>query len=368
MNPAHSTSQKEFRMGWVKFAIAALMVSNFCILFLCAPAAGRADKPVKIRIGHFPNITHAQALVMHSRHSLEEALASEAIVEWKVFNAGPSAVEAIFAGNLDLAYTGPSPAINAYIKSNGEAVRIVAGAASGGAALVVRGDLTIRSAEDLKNKKIASPQLGNTQDVALRAWLAGSGLKLKEVGGDVQVLPLANADQQTLFLKKEIDASWAVEPWVSFLMQKTGAKVFLEEADLWAEGKYSTALVLVRKRFLDEHQELVKKFLTVHFETTQWILLNPEEAKGLIQARIQRLSGKPMPTEVLDPAFARIQFTTDPLVSSVLEQALAAHRAGFLKKEPELSQLFALDILEEVLKERNIEPEWLLPVATQEQK
>ena len=229
------------------------------VLALIGAAAKASAGPArtKVRIGHFPNITHAQALVAHAQHQLEVKLAPEGGVEWKVFNAGPSAVEALFANNLDIAVIGPSPAINAYVKSNGEAVRVVAGSASGGAALVVRADVDIKAPEDFKGKKIASPQLGNTQDVALRSWLAGSGLKLKEVGGDVQVLPLSNADQQTLFLKKEIDAAWTVEPWVSMLVQKAGGKIFLDEADLWAHGRYSTALVLVPRKFLEEHPALV---------------------------------------------------------------------------------------------------------------
>ena len=198
--------------------IVFILVSNF---------AWAAPKTVKVRVGHFSNITHAQAVIGHANRWFDENLFPEAVIDWKIFNAGPSVVEALFSNQLDIAYIGPSPAVNASVKSEGEAVRIVAGSSSGGAALVVRADAGITTSEDFHGKKIASPQLGNTQDVALRSWLNQQGLKLKEVGGDVQVLPLANADQQTLFIKKEIDAAWTVEPWVSILLLNGNGKIFL---------------------------------------------------------------------------------------------------------------------------------------------
>ena len=329
-----------------------------------AAEALAGPKRTTVRIGHFPNMSHAQALIGHATHKVEEKFGTDALVAWKVFNAGPSAVEALFANQLDIAVIGPSPAINAYVKSQGEAVRVVSGSASGGAALVVRGDLDIRSAEDFHKRKIASPQLGNTQDVSLRSWIAGSGLKLKEVGGDVQILPLSNADQQTLFLKKEIDAAWTTEPWVSLLVQKSGGRIFLDEAELWARGEYSTALILVRKKFLEEHPDLVKKFLEVHVELTEWIQKNPEEAKKIAAEEIKKESGKEIPPAVLDAAFTRILFTYDPLAASIVEQAKSAHKAGFLKEEPNLANLFDLDLLEGILKEKGLDAEWTKDVKT----
>ena len=330
------------------------------LIFLCAASTACAakTKPVVVRIGHFPNITHAQALIAHATHKVEDRFGAEAAVAWKIFNAGPSAVEALFANQLDIAVIGPSPAINAHVKSGGDAVRVVSGSASGGAALVVRGDLDVKSAEDFRKRTIASPQLGNTQDVSLRSWIAGSGLKLKEVGGDVRIIPISNADQQTLFIKKEIDAAWTVEPWVSLLLQNAGGKIFLDESNLWAGGEYSTALILVRKKFLEEHPTLVKKFLEVHVELTGWIQKNPEEAKTILAAEIEKESGKKLPPAILEAAFSRLLFTYDPLVTTVVEQAKAAHKAGFLKKEPDLAALFDLDILDEVLKEKGLDAEW----------
>ncbi len=335
----------------------------FALVFsaVIGPATQASAGPLrtKVRVGHFPNITHAQALIMHATGKVEKAFGQDTKVEWKVFNAGPSAVEALFAGSLDIAFMGPSPAVNAFVKSNGEALRVVAGAASGGAALVVRGDLSFEKAEDFMGHKIASPQLGNTQDVALRSWLDQSGLKLKEVGGNVRVLPIAHSDQQTLFIKKELDAAWTVEPWVSFLIENTGAKIYFEESELWAGGKYSTALVVVRKKFLDENPGLVKKFLEAHVEVTDWIQKNPAEAKKIVGEEIERESGKKMPEKIVDSSFARLQFSVEPLAFSVVEQANAAHRVGFLKEPPDLGGIFDLSFLEEIMKEKGTPAEWL---------
>ncbi len=318
-----------------------------------APRSGAEEATVVI--GHFPNLTHVQGVIGHARGDFDRALAGEAVIDWKVFNAGPSAIEALFAGKLDITYIGPSPAVNAYVKSGGDAVRVVAGAASGGAALVVRSDSGIEKPEDFRGKKIASPQLGNTQDVALRSWLGANGLKLKETGGDVRVLPLANADQVTLLLKKEIDAAWTVEPWVSILTTSAGARVFLEESSLWPDGRYSTALVLVRREFLEKHPAIVKQFLAEHVRLTEWARSNPDEAKRVAREAIEAWTHKELPQAIVDSAWARLRFDTDPLEASVLEQARAAHRAGYLKKEPDLSGLFEPGPLKEVLAQKPVE-------------
>ncbi len=309
-----------------------------------------------VRVGHFPNITHAQGVIGHATGQFDKKLEESAKIDWKVFSAGPSVIEAIFAGELDIAYVGPSPAVNGFVKSQGDALRVVAGAASGGAALVVRADAGIETSSDLEDRKVASPQLGNTQDVALRSWLLKNGLKLKENGGNVQVVPLANADQLTLFIKKEIDGAWTVEPWVSLLVANGGGKVFLDESSLWPDGKYATTLLVVRRKFLEENPLIIKKFLETHVEITARILANPEEAKKTLNEEIEKLTRKMLPQEVLDAAFGRVRFTNDPLSGSVEKQAEAAFQAGFLKKKPDLSGLFDLELLSEVLGEKKLEP------------
>ncbi len=318
------------------------------ILILIAQPSFAENAKEKIRVGYFANVTHAQAILGRANGAFEKSVGPDVPIEWTIFNAGPSVIEALFAGKIDIAYIGPSPAINGFVKSGGEALRVIAGAASGGAALVVREDSGIQTAQDLRGKKIASPQLGNTQDVSLRAWIADQGLKLKEKGGDVLVLPIANADQVTLFARREIDAAWTVEPWVSILIQN-GGKLFLDEGKLWSQGEYATTLVIVRKEFLDQKPELIKNFLTAHLEVTRWIRENPDGAKKLLNAEIQKLTRKSIPEIVMDTAFKRIRFTWEPMKASVERQAERAYQAGYLKVRPDLGALFDLRLLDELL-------------------
>ncbi len=184
----------------------------------------------------------------------------------------------------------------------------------------------------------------------MRAWLKNQGLVLKDTGGDVQVIPLTNADQQTLFLKKEIDAAWTVEPWVSMLVLNAHGKIFFEESTLWEGGDYATALVVVRKKFLDEHPELVRKFLEAHKEITDFLQKNPAEAKRLFLEEIEKETQKKFPPGVVDQAFSRVRYTCDPLQKSVRQQAEMAFEAGFLKKRPDLTGLFDLKLLKEISK------------------
>ncbi len=208
-----------------------------------------------VRVGAFPNITHAQPMVGKATGWFEKALGPNVKIEWQSFNAGPSAVEALFAGAIDMAYMGPNPALTGYVRSQGEALKIVSGAASGGASLVVRADSGIQKPEDFHGKKVASPQLGNTQDVALRAWLKAHGLKTTDKGGDVQVLPIANADQLTLFLKKQLDAAWAPEPWATRLIREGNGRLFLDERDLWPDRQFVTTNLVVSTKFLKAHPD-----------------------------------------------------------------------------------------------------------------
>jgi NitT/TauT family transport system substrate-binding protein len=287
--------------------------------------------------------------------AFQKAMGDDVKIVTRIFNAGPSVIEAMFADEIDLAYIGPNPAINGYVKSNGEVVRIVAGATSAGAALVVRSDSGINSILDFHNRRIASPQLGNTQDVALRAWLKNNGFKLKENGGDVQVLPVQNPDQLTLFIKKEIDAAWTVEPWVSRLIHEGGGRLFLDERSLWRDGEFVTAHVIVNKKFLDKKPDLVKKWIGAHVGLTIWINNNLEEAKKIINSEIQKITSKALPDEVIDDAFKRIKITYDPIKDSLFLSAKSAFEEGFLGKDmPDLSNIYDLRILRDILKERGL--------------
>jgi len=306
-----------------------------------------------IRVGAFPNITHSQAMIGKANGFFEKALGPGVKIDWKSFNAGPAAIEAMFAGAIDMTYIGPNPAIQGYVRSNGEALRIVAGATSGGASLVVREDSGIQKPEDFHKKKVASPQQGNTQDVALRAWLLAHGMKSTDKGGDVQVIPMANPDQLTLFLKKELDAAWAPEPWATRLIKQGKGRLFLDERDLWPNGQFITCHLIVSTKFLRDNPELVKKWLRAHVEVTDWINGHLPEAKKSLNQQLQTETGKALPADVLDEAFGRLQVTYDPLRASLFTAAKSAFDAGFLGRQmPDLSRLYDLTLLNQVLTEK----------------
>ena len=321
------------------------------VILACLP--GEAQPPVTIRVGAFPNITHSQAMVGKANGAFDKAMGPGVNIDWKTFNAGPAAIEALFAGAIDMTYIGPNPTITGYVRSNGEALRVVAGAASGGAALVVRNDSGIQRPEDFHRKKVASPQLGNTQDVALRSWMKANGLKSADKGGDVQVIPLANPDQLTLFLKKELDAAWAPEPWATRLIREGNGRLFLDERTLWPNGQFVCANLIVSAKFLKQHPDLVKNWLRAHVELTDWTNGHLPEAKKILNQQIQKETGKALPEAVLEEAFSRLQVTYDPLRSSLLTSAKAAFDAGFLGRQmPDLSSLYDLSLLNQVLSEK----------------
>ena len=292
-------------------------------------------------------------MVGKANGAFEKAMGPNVKIEWKSFNAGPSAIEALFAGAIDMTYIGPNPTISGYVRSSGEALHVVAGASSGGAALVVRNGSGINTPGDFHGKKIASPQLGNTQDVALRAWLKANGLKTADKGGDVQVIPLANPDQLTLFVKNDLDAAWAPEPWATRLIREGNGRLFLDERTLWPNGQFVCANLIVSSKFLKEHPEVVKSWLRAHVELTDWINGHLPEAKKLLNQQIQKETGKALPGALLDEAFGRLQVTYDPLRSSLLMSAKSAFDAGFLGRQmPDLSNLYDLSLLNQVLSEK----------------
>lgn len=318
----------------------------------CAPVNAEENT---IRIGYFPNITHSQAIVGMANGTFQEALGGSVKIVTRIFNAGPSVIEAVFANEIDLAYIGPNPAINGYVKSEGEALRIVAGATSGGAALVVRADSGIKKIEDFHGKRIASPQMGNTQDVALRGWLKENGLVLKEKGGDVQVMPISNPDQLTLFMTNDIDGAWTVEPWVSRLIKEGAGRLILDERDLWKNGKFVTANVIARTRFLKMHPDIVRRWISAHVDATIWINNNLPEAKNIINNELKRITGKSLSPAVIDSAFTRLEVTYDPIRPSLFQSARRAFEQGFLGNTmPDLSGIYDLDILRDVLKEKGL--------------
>jgi NitT/TauT family transport system substrate-binding protein len=306
-----------------------------------------------IRVGAFPNVTHAQAMVGKANGFFDKAMGPQVKVQWTSFNAGPAAIEALFAGAIDMTYVGPNPAINGYVRSNGEALRVVAGAASGGASQIVRNDAGINKPEDFHGKRVASPQFGNTQDVALRNWLKSHGLKSNDKGGDVQIVPMANPDQLTMFLKKDLDAAWAPEPWATRLIHEGNGRLFVDERSLWPKGQFVIGLLVVNTKFLNAHPDLVKNWIRANLDLTDWINAHPSEAKTFLNQQIQRETGKSLPPAVLDEAFSRLQVTYDPLYGALTTAAQQAFDGGFLGRQmPDLSRLYDLSILNQVLAEK----------------
>ena len=290
-------------------------------------------EPVVVRIGHFPNVTHAQGVIAHRNGWFEQRLGPDVKIQWFVYNAGPSAMEAIFANSIDLTYVGPSPALNAYSKSRGDEVRILAGAANGGAALVVQPDGRIRVPADFRGKKVATPQLGNTQDVECRAWLTQQGFTVTQLGGDVLVLPTANPDQLNLFKDQQVDAVWTVEPWVSRLEREANAKVFVDQRET------VTTVLVASAKFLREHRDLARKFVAAHAELTEWIQKNPAEAQKILREELTAETTRLIPAELIAQAWQRLDFTTkiaEPALSKFVKDAQAA---GFMRGAPDLGRL-----------------------------
>lgn len=301
---------------------------------LAAPLAvgcggDESSDPLLLRIGHFPNITHAHGLVLHQRSRtgrgwLEERLGPGVKVEWYVFNAGPSAMEAMRAGSLDATYVGPNPALNAHIKTRGAEVRVLAGATRGGSALVVPGDGRIKGPADLRGRRIATPQVGNTQDVACRAWLAAAGLKAGLGGGDVRVDGVANPDQLMLFKKGELDGVWTVEPWVSRLEGEAGGKALVEEPDA------VTTILVVSTKMLTERPDMTRSLLAAHKEMTAWLQAQPQEAQAEVRAALEAETKATFPQDLLTRAWRRLRFNDDISQAEFDAFVTSAQSVGFL--------------------------------------
>ncbi len=291
-----------------------------------------------IRVGHFPNVTHVQGLVAQhlsrtGKGWFEERLGKDVKLEWYVYNAGPSAMEALLAGSIDLTYVGPSPTLNAYTKAKGEDIRIIAGAAVGGAALVVQPDAGLQRPADFRGKTIATPQLGNTQDVACRAWLANAGLKITQTGGEAFIVPTPNPDQLLLFQRKKVDAVWTVEPWVSRLEREAGGKILLEQS------RDSITVLVSSVKFLTAKRDLAKKFAQAHRELTEWILAHPDEAKQMIQQELTAETQGKISPELIQQAWKRITLTSEVSLDEYRDFVQNAQRAGFIRQVPDLSRL-----------------------------
>lgn len=310
-------------------------------------ASGSAS--TEVRLGYFPNLTHATAIVADKEGFFAKHLGTTKL-KVSTFNAGPAAMEALKSGAIDATYVGPGPATNAYINSDGKAVTIVAGAATGGTSLVVAP--SIRTVADLKGKTLSSPQLGNTQDIALRFWLKAHGLKTDlQGGGDVHVSPLENAQVVDSFKQKLIAGAWVPEPYATRLVQ-AGGKVLVDEHDLWPNKKFAITVLAVRTEYLQAHPQTVKALLAGGLDATDLIAKEPAKAQADVAALIAKISGKPLKPAVIAAAWKQLEFTVDPVSSSLLLGAQHAHAVGILKAEPKLGKLVDLTLLNQLLTQR----------------
>jgi len=316
----------------VRRSVATLVAAAAFVLPLAT--ASRAD--TVLRVGHFPNITHAQGLVAHALTRQGKGWFEQRMqgvtVQWYVYGAGPAAMEAMIAKSIDLSYVGPNPALNVYAKSGGDEVRVIAGAAEGGSALVVQPDENLKTAADFRGKKIATPQLGNTQDVAARSWLIAGGLHITQTGGDAQVIPTANPDQLLLFKQKQLDGVWTVEPWVSRLISEAGGTVLVDEP------KALTTLLVARADFLDKQRDLVKQFVAAEQELTDWIVAHPKEAQELVRSELKAETQVDMAPDLVAKAWQRIHWVHDVKREQIDEVVKSAQAVGFLRGAPDLGK------------------------------
>ena len=329
------------------FALAGLaLLASACGSASPAPSASEATPP-QLRVGYLANLTSAPALVGFKNGYFAAAVGSQTQLTSAVFNAGPDAQEAILSGSVDMTFFGPNPAINSFVQSHGEAIRVISGSTSGGAALVVRKGIT--GAADLKGRKIASPQLGNTQDVSLRWWLKQHGLQTSTTGGgDVSIVPQDNATTLQTFRAGQIDGAWVPEPWATRLVQEGGGQVLVDERSLWPSGRFATTLLAVRTDFLSRYPTTVKHFLEGLVKVTDFLNQSPAEAQAAATQAIADATTKKLAAGVVAAAWGNLTFTVDPISASLRTDADRATALGLLPRS-NLAGIYDLRLLDQVL-------------------
>ena len=337
-------------------ALPILSVAAAALLAACSSSshssssqAAQTTTPVTLHLGYFPNLTHATAMIGLEKGYFAQALGKNVTIETHTFNAGGDAVTALLSGSIDVSFVGPSPTVNAFVQSHGEAVRVISGATSGGALLVVK--QSINTPQDLRGKKIADPQLGNTQDVSLRWYLKGLGFNVDtHGGGDVSVLPQDNATTLQAFEQGAIDGAWVPEPWASRLVVEGGGKILVDERDLWPNRQFVTTDLVAGTQFLHDHPKRIKALLEGLYQANQYLNQNPSDAQSITNSAVAKISGKALKSGVVSAAWPHMTFTLDPLASSLKTAAAHAVAVGLLKSD-DLTGLYDLTLLNEVLTE-----------------
>ena len=332
--------------------VAAAMLVVACGQVVDSAAPGADTGPLTIRLGYFPNLTHAPALVGVKKALFAAALGSDVTLETHTFNAGGDAITAILSSSVDITFVGPNPTTNAFAQSHGQAIRVIAGSTSGGALLVVKPSITSIAA--LKGKKIADPQLGGTQDVSLRWFLQNHGFKTDTAGGgDVSILPQDNSQTLTAFKQGKIDGAWVPEPWASRLVVEGNGSVLVDERDLWPQGKFVTTNLIASTSFLRTHPKRVKALLEGLYQSISFLNSNPSEAQKATNDAVGELTGKRLALGVVSAAWPHMTFTLDPLADTLKASADHAHSLGLLGSV-DLHGLYDLTLLDEVLVSHNL--------------
>jgi len=325
------------------------MLTLRCVILLMTVAllagCGRDDSRTgaalrEVRIGYFANLSHAQGLLGVDSGEFAAAVAP-AQLKTRIFNAGPSLIEALFAGEIDIGYVGPGPAINGFVRSRGQALRIIAGASANGVLIVARKDSGIATLDDLRGRKIATPQRRNTQDISALHYV----LKvLKQPKAD-NVVAIPNAEQSGLMRQGQIDAAWVPEPWASRLVVEAGASIIAHEKDMWPDGEFALAVVVVSPRFLREQPQVVEKLLAAHRTWTARLSEDATAYVGQLGQALFRLTGNQLPPGVLEQAVRNVKFTDEPLEQTLRTMAQWSVDVGFEKEVPVLDGLVDLTIL-----------------------
>jgi len=323
-----------------------LIIINSVVISLALTGCSNTDKDskLKIRIAFFPNITHAQALIGKELGTFQKKMGKDVKVEYKIFNAGPGEIEAFLAGEVDIGYIGPTPAINGFAKSHGE-LQIISGSADGGMMLVSRKELKINSLKDLSGKKVSVPQFGNTQDLVLRFLLKQNRLKDVTKGGNVQIIQAENPDIKALLDKKQIDAALVPEPWGSRLVKEIGANIVLDSNQIEQFIDIPTTVIIANTDFLKKHKDMVEKFLEAHRDLTRFIMKNPEKSLEIINEQLAQITSKPLPADILYESMKRVRFTTEIKKESLQKTANLSFEWGYLKQKPDIKNLVNLEFI-----------------------
>ena len=291
-----------------------------------------AEEVPKIRVAYFPNVVHVVPIVGMGKGFFFNGIGNETKIETKLFDSGPQVIESMFAKSIDVAYVGPGPAINGFLKSD-EGVKILAGAASGGASFVVHPKSKISSADDFAGKKIAAPQIGNTQDVSLRNYLSQNDLKPAEKGGSVIVYNIPNPDIYTLFVKGEIDGAWVPEPWATILVEELGGTRLFYEEELWSDNQFASVLLIGRADYIEKNPQIIQQWLDSHSKTINWINSNKVESEQIIIQFLKKTLGKSLPEKIVSISLANIEITSDPIMESIYIFAERADSLGYLGRQ-----------------------------------